>query len=54
MPAALEFTQDQWVALVGSDPSANKEDSTNPVEQVNFDDVGSKWLVLAYANLSAA
>jgi DNA helicase-2/ATP-dependent DNA helicase PcrA len=22
--------------------------------QVNFDDVGSKWLVLAYANLSAA
>ena len=22
--------------------------------QVNFDDVGSKWLVLAYANLTAA
>ena len=22
--------------------------------QVNFDDVGSKWLVLAYANLSVA
>jgi DNA helicase-2/ATP-dependent DNA helicase PcrA len=22
--------------------------------QVNFDDVGSKWLVLAYANLSPA
>jgi len=22
--------------------------------QINFDDVGSKWLVLAYANLQAA
>ncbi len=34
-----ETTQKQWVAVMGSNPSAYKDDLNSPVEQVTFEDV---------------
>jgi len=37
--AKFETTQEQWVAIMGSNPSLFTGDSTRPVEQVSYDDI---------------